>query len=44
MLMQLIEACFSASQSELAFIPVTGDYAYYALLMSIGSLIVWRVR
>jgi hypothetical protein len=46
MSMQLIEACFSASQSELAFIPVTGDYAYYyyVLLMSIGSLIVWRVR
>jgi hypothetical protein len=44
MAIQLIEHCIVAFQGALSFVPLTGDHGFYAALMSIGSLIVWRVR
>jgi hypothetical protein len=41
---QLLLDYIDAATGSLAFIPLTTDHAYYAVLMAIGSLIVWRVR
>jgi hypothetical protein len=40
----MLAQIYEAALSTLAFLPVTGELAYYTVLASIGSLIVWRVR